>query len=202
VQDHEQPNTQIIQLLCQVAVVSVHKGRIEQGRLICRAYGVDLSEEEMYDLAREWRKNWQIDEPRCRRSKCFLCGSKLSPNMEELCRCFRQAETGVFIEPRSLEEVNSVIDEYGPDWIVETIQCRDCNKLSSVTAGIIRSRFRSQLRHSDEVRYTSPKRCQTCYVERGKVNTGVRQVLSASVGDRVNGGRSRRSSDPNMPKVG
>lgn len=200
VEDH------VNQRICMICVWAVQRSRVEQGRLLCKVYGVHLSEDEVYAIAKKWRENWQIDKPRNYRGTCFLCNRTLPPEMEALCRCFREVEVGRFLEPADTQEIESLIKDYGPNLIVETIQCKDCRRLSSITLGILLSRYKSQENRGRTPVYTTPKRCQPCYVANGSRKGNVVTNVFSTVGEAARhrssaakGGRSKRTSDYPKP---
>jgi len=143
-----------------VCIHFVHHQQVEQARILCAARGIELTEDDVYNVASGFREIFQVDASREERPNCFLCRQPLPAEMERLCSCFRSAQKGRFIDPITPQTIGALRDLYPNGWrdrIIETIQCVECGALESVSAGVAASRFDRGLP------WRTPRKCMLCY---------------------------------------
>jgi hypothetical protein len=155
------------QQIAQICVWAVHHDMIEQGRMLCDAQRVALSEDQMHEVAFFFLKVWQLDLGRDERTHCFLCKAQLPELFERLCKCFRAAQVARYIDPITPQTIMYLRKQYPEDWntlIVETIQCQnaECGCLAPVTAGVVNARFQKGRT------WRSPKLCMECFTLKNK----------------------------------
>jgi hypothetical protein len=151
----------IDQQIGKIAVWYVHRSRIEQGLRLAAAQGVELTEDQLYELAFKFRAFWQLDASRTERKRCFICRTKLPPQEEVLCKCFQAAEVARFIEctPQGIDDLRRRYPDGWTEVLAETIQCLnpDCSKIAEVKAGVVAAFLRKGKP------WKSPKWCMDCY---------------------------------------
>lgn len=155
------------QQIGKIAVWSVHHQREEQGLSLCSAQGLDITKDEIRELALRFREFWQIDVEREKRTKCFLCRKPLPAHEEFLCSCFKEAQVGKWlypVTPQTLNELKAKLPKTWQTFTIETIQCvvPSCRENAEVPAYVAAAKF------AKGRAWKSPKYCEACWKKKQK----------------------------------
>lgn len=155
------------QLKALVAVWSVHHQKVEQGLMRCNIKGTNWSIDYLYRVAALYRWIWQVDMPREKRERCFLCRRTLPASEEGLCLCFRRAQVGRWLDEINPATIKSLKHAYGREWKyvpIETIECKECGDHALVEARVAVGYFKRKLS------YKTPHFCRWCWKDKRKSN--------------------------------
>jgi hypothetical protein len=153
------------QQIAKIAVWGVHYQRLDQAVILIADRGVQLTCDDLYELAGVYRKIWQLDKLRTERSQCYLCRDTLPAHEEQLCRCFLAVQVGRHTDtsPEGIAKLKKSFPHGWDERCVETYQCKNpsCRAPQDVSAGVVDSK------HKQGQEWVTPKLCQVCYRQRG-----------------------------------
>lgn len=141
----------------KTAIYYVSQDRVEQGVVALRRRGIELTEDEVFEVAIYYENVWQLREDR---ETCFLCSGKKPKHVERLCKCFRSVQVGRYLDPTpdAIAHLKDADPQYWHQTPVETFQCKNttCGKLSTVKAGSVANRI------GRGIPWRTPKFCRDC----------------------------------------